>query len=525
MAITIGRVPALAASHPKGDAGRAQTDRAPADTPPIDESTRTRLAPWNPLDRVNSWYWTGAVTLIALILRMVNVQKPGQIVFDETYYAVDAWAILHYGYERNPENTGGGVAAHPPFGKWCIALGEWLFGYNSFGWRFSSAIAGAISVLLLIRIARRLFRSTLLGCIAGGLLAVEGQHFVASRMALLDIFLMLFVFAAFACLVIDRDVRRAQILTTLETGAKLRPGFPRAGWRQWPWGRIAAAVFLGLAFSVKWSALWFALIFIVLMIVWEIQARRSAGANRPFLETVGWETGWLALFLILIVVTYLATWTGWFLSDDAYFRNWAQENNGSVWYLPDALVNLWQYQHFIYEFHAHLDADHPYKSSALNWLVMERPVLYYADSALGCGATECKATISALGTPLLWWSFVPAWLVCVWRWATSRDWRAGAIVLTCAAGIVPWLMYPDRTMFIFYTVPAIPFFILAVTMMLGIILGKPDDQPQRRLIGAGIVAAYLVLIVMTFVYFYPVLTGTSIPLDQWNDRMWFESWK
>ncbi|CAM5719722.1 Penicillin-binding protein OS=Streptomyces glaucescens OX=1907 GN=SGLAU_14375 PE=3 SV=1 [Streptomyces glaucescens] len=49
-----------------------------------------------------------------------------------------------------------------------------------------TALLGTLSVLLLCRISRRLFRSTFLGCLAGALLAVDGLHFVMSRTALGD---------------------------------------------------------------------------------------------------------------------------------------------------------------------------------------------------------------------------------------------------------------------------------------------------------------------------------------------------
>ena len=68
-----------------------------------------------------------------------------------------------------------------------------------------TALLGTLSVLMLCRIGRRLFRSTFLGCLAGALLAVDGLHFVMSRTALLDLVLMFFVVAAFGCLLIDRD--------------------------------------------------------------------------------------------------------------------------------------------------------------------------------------------------------------------------------------------------------------------------------------------------------------------------------
>ena len=102
----------------------------------------------------------------------------------------------------------------PEVGKLLIAAGEWLFGLNSFGWRFSSAVFGSLAILLMCRIARRMTRSTLLGCIAGLLMSLDGLEFVLSRTGILDIFLMFFVLAAFGCVLIDRDISRARLAET-----------------------------------------------------------------------------------------------------------------------------------------------------------------------------------------------------------------------------------------------------------------------------------------------------------------------
>ena len=56
---------------------------------------------------------------------------------------------------------------HPEVGKYLIAICEWVFGLNPFGYRVASAVFGSLAILLMCRIARRLTRSTLLGCIAG----------------------------------------------------------------------------------------------------------------------------------------------------------------------------------------------------------------------------------------------------------------------------------------------------------------------------------------------------------------------
>jgi 4-amino-4-deoxy-L-arabinose transferase-like glycosyltransferase len=97
---------------------------------------------------------------------------------------------------------------HPPLGKETIAVGEWLFGLTPFGWRLMVAILGSLAILMTARIARRMTRSNLLGCVAGLLLALDGLEFVMSRTALLDISVMFWVLAAFGCLLIVRDRSR-----------------------------------------------------------------------------------------------------------------------------------------------------------------------------------------------------------------------------------------------------------------------------------------------------------------------------
>ena len=70
--------------------------------------------------------------------------------------------------------TVGSFVAHPPMGKWIIALGEQIFGLNSFGWRTGVAFMGTLLVLVTTRVAIRLLRSIWFGALAGFLLAIDG---------------------------------------------------------------------------------------------------------------------------------------------------------------------------------------------------------------------------------------------------------------------------------------------------------------------------------------------------------------
>ncbi len=174
-------------------------------------------------DRRASWLVTIGITVMAFVLRVINLGFPHKVIFDETYYAKDAWAILQSGYERkwpdpqddrNAEILKGDLSGmldepsyivHPPLGKMLIGWGEQIFGMDPFGWRIAACIFGALMVFFVIRLARRLSRSTLVGAIAGILVTFDGLAFVMSRIALLDIFQATFAVAAISALVADRD--------------------------------------------------------------------------------------------------------------------------------------------------------------------------------------------------------------------------------------------------------------------------------------------------------------------------------
>src|SRR6266853_2211511 len=186
-----------------------------------------RLVP--PMPGSVLWGWAGPllVTLFGAFLRFNRLGLPHAVLFDETYYVPDAYGILRHGVEIDHvsnvntllargstqilEGTKGEYVVHPPLGKMFIAVGEWLFGLTPFGWRFAVAVAGSLAILMTARIARRMTRSTLLGCTAGFLLALDGLEFVLSRTAILDIFVMFWILAAFGLLVIDRDRTRARL--------------------------------------------------------------------------------------------------------------------------------------------------------------------------------------------------------------------------------------------------------------------------------------------------------------------------
>ncbi|GAB3257947.1 phospholipid carrier-dependent glycosyltransferase [Arthrobacter pigmenti] len=499
------------------------------------------------------WGWLIPVLTAALggVLRFVRLGQPESLIFDETYYVKDAYSYLLSGYERNwPDDAdkafasgdqsviqdGASYVVHPPVGKWMIAFGLWLFGPdNSFGWRFSAALVGTLSILLIALIARKMFQSTVLGGIAGLLVAIDGHHIVHSRTSLLDVFLMFWVVVAFGALLLDRDDGRRRLARRISercrsSGVPSERDLLLGPWLGIRWWRIAAGVALGLAIGTKWSGVFFLAVFGLMTVLWDMNARRIAGV-RSWL-TAGVVKDGLFAFLCMVPVaaaTYVASWTGWLLSENAYDRHWASSNPSAVWgWLPDSLRSLAEYHRSAYSFHQGLSSEHPYEANAWTWLVMGRPTSFYFDDPArgqeGCQSAECAQAISVVGNPLIWWAAAAALLVLLCYWVGRRDWRAGAILAGVAGGYLPWFLFPDRTTFFFYAIAFEPFLILGLVYCLGLILGKDTAPSWRRQGGIIIVGAFLVAAVAAAAFFLPIWTAQTIPHEAWELRMWMPSW-
>jgi dolichyl-phosphate-mannose--protein O-mannosyl transferase len=487
-----------------------------------------------------------AVAAVGGFLRFWHLGRPPWLVFDETYYVKQGASMYRYGYEKairdgldTPDSLWNAgttdvwgerpdFVVHPPVGKWMIGFGEQVFGAtNPFGWRFASAAVGTLSILMLGRIGRRLFGSTLLGTTAALLLAVDGIHFVHSRTALLDGFVMFWALAGFGFLVIDRDWARARlaVLPAARDGSRFGPGL---GLRPW---RLAAGASLGLCVGTKWSGLFFGAVFGLAAVSWDVAARRARGTrNWPATGLLRDGAGGFAHLVPTMAVVYLLSWTGWFLGTGGFDRTWATQHpaSGAARLVPDALRSLADYHRQMWHFNTTLQTPHTYQSHPWSWIVLGRPTAFdYHGSTLGergCGYPECSRAVLDLGNPVIWWGGVIAIAVLLGVWLLGRDWRAGAILAGLAAGWLPWFLWAERTIFAFYAVAFVPYVVLALTFCLGMLLGPATATPERRTVGAAVAGGIVLLAVVAFAYFYPVLSDQLLQRSEWADRMWLPSW-
>jgi len=401
-----------------------------------------------------------AILTFALSFRLWRLDTPKGYIFDEIYYAKNAYSLISSGVELDQEG-GSEFVVHPPLGKWLIGIGIKLFGNNEFGWRSSSALFGSASVLLIYLIAKRLFKSEFLALSAALLMAVDGLSLVMSRVALLDIFLMFFILLTFYFL--------------------LKENYWLSG------------MAIGLGVSTKWSAAF--LIPILLLLTLKLKELNLS----QILKRGG-------QFIFLPMAIYFTSWIGWFVSD----KGWAR-NSGS-----NPISSLWNYHLEILNFHTNLVEKHSYSANPWSWLVLGRPTSFYYQSGNSCGAEECAQEILAMGTPLLWWSAVIALAITLGFYLKTVNKSAEIVLAGFAGTYLPWFFFQDRTMFYFYSITTLPFLILALIYCFDLLLKYRNYQ--------RVIQFFILIVAINFIYFLPIYIGIEIPYSDWLNRMWLPSW-
>ncbi len=461
---------------------------------------RSRVGALSP--RLQSVVWYAPVVLIAALIRLINLQSPKALVFDEVYYVRDAWAMWNLGYESdwvaaadfangavNSFTRVGSFIAHPPLGKWIIASGMALFGpTNPFGWRIATAVAGILVVLLVMFIARRLFGSREMAALAGLLVAIDGIAITMSRTALLDGILALFIVAAFLA-----------VLRHLDT--------PR--WGGW---LLLAGALLGAATAVKWSGLYALAAFGIWIVVVETVRIRRLAAGKPFLGRSALSAlRTFALYIPVAVVVYVSSWTGWIVTAGGYGRQWAADSGyGDGVY--GIARGLWKYHRDIYDYNIGLRDQHNYQANPFTWLAMVRPTAFYY-KPIGTGSLVQYVT--SVANPVIWWAGAAALLLLIVQVIRRRAWNTVAILVGVVATYVPWLFFSQRTVFQFYTVTIEPFLVLGLVAGL-IWLWNHHLQ--------NLVTTLLILAVSVSIFFLPVWMG--IPVPEWFAviHYWFPTW-
>jgi dolichyl-phosphate-mannose-protein mannosyltransferase len=398
------------------------------------------------------------VALTAAMFRFPGLGYPGEEYFDEVYHAKTA---LEYLRGEPPTEW-----VHPPTSKLLIALGVALFGYEPWAWRLAPALAGTLLAPVFFLLARRALATERAALLATLLLLLDGVYLVQSRVAMTNVFAVLFQLLSAFLVLRAATAERLSLLAT-----------------------AAAGLALGLAISTRWTSL-FAWGFLGLVFL----ALRGARALRPRELALG-----ALAFAALPAAVYLASYVPW------------MRQGHSPW---DAI----ELQRAIWGYHANLDATHGYFSPWWTWPWLYRPTWYFWWS----GESVVRGIV-ALGNPALWWASVP---VSAWAIGTGVRWRDPRRVFAGAGFFMlylPWGLSPRTLNFGHYLFEAIPYACLA----LGALLDRAWDGRHPLVPRAYTALAFgLFLLFLPFLTAIGVplgLWGFRLPggAGLWT---WFPSW-
>jgi dolichyl-phosphate-mannose--protein O-mannosyl transferase len=195
--------------------GSAETSVAIPAAPVADASRSRSARTWfDPREGLQAMVWPLDYVIMAAlgvanwVLSFVGYWWPPDKVFDEVYFARAGEEYLQN--LRIYENT------HPPLTKLLVTLSMMLFGGmpkghglggwtllngmighlnngdNSYGWRFLDVVFGGLVVMLLYAFAKRITGSTAFAAITALFLSLDGMHFVQSRIATPEGFVVFF---------------------------------------------------------------------------------------------------------------------------------------------------------------------------------------------------------------------------------------------------------------------------------------------------------------------------------------------
>jgi dolichyl-phosphate-mannose-protein mannosyltransferase len=426
---------------------------------------------------------SGNQDLSVLIDEQDEVQYPAtymtQTYFDEIYFVKTAEQYLHL---QSPYEW-----THPPLGKLIIAAGITVFGFNPFGWRIIGVAAATLMITLIYLLGKKLF-GTWIGAFASAfLLTFDFMHFTMARMGTVDTYVVFFALAS-----------QLFFLIYLKNVLK-------NGWKTPIQPLFLAILFFALGFSTKW------------LVLYGFAAQLALLAALRLKEVLKLKKGLSGKLYVFTDPPFAAVLGFLLLAGLIYFLT----------YIPDMLagrsvLDVLGLQGAMYNYHATLEATHPFSSSWWSWPFMLKPLWLYVAYLPG----NVKSTIVLLGNPAVWWvgfvSVISIVVVSLSNFVKSAGNRLGKVGLPAIFIAVffffQWVPYMliSRITFIYHFYLNVPFLCLASAYFI-------SKYWSSRWVKVAALAFFAVVVAL-FALFYPVISGVPAA-NSWIDSLkWLNGW-
>lgn len=433
--------------------------------------------------------------------------------FDEIYHPRTAYEHRNAILGLSPSDTY--ETSHPPLGKVLMSFSVMVFGMTPFGWRFAGALAGVLMLPGMYLMGRLFTKRRLGGILACLVMALDAMHFTQTRIATIDSFVTLFIIWSYYFMFRYALMPHFRYSLT----RTLRP-------------LALSGLMMGLAIASKWTGI-YAGLGLAIIFFWTILRQIRQGLyvrrtdyddgieNSVVLAARGWNrrvvitlVACVGFFIVIPALIYYVSFIPWFMRTPGG--------------LTPAKVLQASKSMLSYHSQPDLGMDHPYYSPWYEWPLSIKPMWYFAGKRAG----STSSTIWAFGTPAVWWAGLLSLLMVTGMFVreharlkpvlvtpdnASGDHRPALIILAFAAQYLPWVLVPRGT-YIYHYFPAVPFIIMCIVL----VFDRFQDRFGRRAVLAA--AAYLALVLLMFVAFFPYMSGLRVP-TWWLDAMkWFPNW-
>ncbi len=472
--------------------------------------------------RQDSVQWDRVIPAVIAVgfylLGLWRLGQPNEMVFDEVHHSRTA---MEFVLGQNPHEW-----THPHFAKLMMAAGLMAWGGHFdpsdgvwqdsgeyperavIGWRFPSLVFGALALVVMYALARRLLRHRGAATLATVFLALDGVFFVQSRTAMTNIYTVFFILLATFGVWRFFEEDRARFLAL-------------------------AGLAIGGALSSRWSSLYaWALLLLALFVhhVWSERRQRGDGSGLPLARSIRWAALVLSLFFVLPAAVYLATYIPFVLQGE---QGTYAEKLFSADYGNHGWGKVLSMQGDMWRYHSGMKDTHPYNSPWWSWPLVLRPVWYYWR-----GDGNVTRGIWCIGNVFIWWASIPAFVI-----AARLAWRQrnAAVALVVLMGLGQWLLWGVKARslnFLHYMFESIPFVCLALAYIfysawrrreVGTNLAPREnmgngeeegDAPDPWTAERRFVVFYCALIVAWFLFFYPLLSALPIPQRFYDFHLW-----
>lgn len=327
---------------------------------------------------------------------------------------------------------------HPPLAKFILAASIFIFGDSPLSWRIFPVIFSLAATAFFYFIVLELTRNRRLAALSAVLLAFDPLDIVMSRTAMLDIFMLAFMLGG-AYFALKK----------------------RFGW---------SGFLFGLGIASKWPAA----LGLVAMVAF-LNFRKKIMPRD------------IAYFVAIAALTYVLVYTPFIIEQ------------GPVQWANSQIYNIGK--------SSGIPTANGQASVAWEWLVLQKPVWFTWDKAdfnppadmlwltTILGGTSALGVV-VFGNPFFW---IPGLLALVWL-AANKAKKISVVrlfaILWFACTYVPFLLLPRTHMFIYYMLPVLPAYAIALSQFL----------ETKKLTNW-----YLLLLAASLILFLPLMIGLPAP--------------